>query len=89
MESLRAVGRTLLRDRAYTAIRDAIVTGEIQPGAVVRDAEPAERLRLSTSDGLRRRERPAARPARPPGWRAGGLAGWRISADPGYDPAPS
>lgn len=81
MESLRPVGRTLLRDRAYTAIRDTIVTGEIPPGAVVRDAELAERLRLSPSDGLRRRERPAARPARPPGR--------RISADPGYDPAPS
>jgi DNA-binding GntR family transcriptional regulator len=41
------VGRTLLRDRAYEVIRDAIVTGEIEPGAVVRDAELAERLGLS------------------------------------------
>ncbi|BCL19661.1 GntR family transcriptional regulator [Streptomyces tuirus] len=39
--------RTLLRDRAYEAIRDAIVAGEIDPGAVVRDAELAERLGLS------------------------------------------
>ena len=39
--------RTLLRDRAYEAIRDAIVAGEIEPGAVVRDAELAERLGLS------------------------------------------
>ncbi|GGS72665.1 GntR family transcriptional regulator [Streptomyces violaceus] len=39
--------RTLLRDRAYAAIRDAIVAGEIEPGAVVRDAELAERLGLS------------------------------------------
>ncbi|MFD8719732.1 GntR family transcriptional regulator [Streptomyces sp. NPDC059629] len=47
MEALRPLPRTLLRDRAYTAIRDAIVTGEIEPGAVVRDAEFAERLGLS------------------------------------------
>lgn len=39
--------RTLLRDRAYEAIRDAIVAGEIEPGAVVRDADLAERLGLS------------------------------------------
>ncbi|MES9622010.1 GntR family transcriptional regulator [Streptomyces tuirus] len=47
MESIRPVPRTLLRDRAYEAIRDAIVAGEIDPGAVVRDAELAERLGLS------------------------------------------
>ncbi|MCM1972726.1 MULTISPECIES: GntR family transcriptional regulator [unclassified Streptomyces] len=47
MEAIRPVGRTLLRDRAYTAIRDAIVAGEIEPGAVVRDADLAERLGLS------------------------------------------
>lgn len=47
MEALRPVRRTLLRDRAHEAIRDAIVTGEIEPGAVVRDAELAERLGLS------------------------------------------
>lgn len=47
MEALRPVRRTLLRDRAYEAIRDAIVAGEIEPGAVVRDAELAERLGLS------------------------------------------
>jgi DNA-binding GntR family transcriptional regulator len=41
------VNRTLLRDRAYEAIRDAIVAGEIEPGAVVRDADLAERLGLS------------------------------------------
>ncbi|MEU5324531.1 GntR family transcriptional regulator [Streptomyces sp. NPDC021056] len=39
--------RTLLRDRAYEAIRDAIVAGELAPGAVVRDADLAERLGLS------------------------------------------
>ncbi|MFC8345636.1 GntR family transcriptional regulator [Streptomyces sp. NPDC057280] len=39
--------RTLLRDRAYAALRDAIVAGELEPGAVVRDADLAERLGLS------------------------------------------
>ncbi|MFF4351934.1 GntR family transcriptional regulator [Streptomyces sp. NPDC001530] len=47
MEAIRPVRRTLLRDRAYEAIRDAIVAGDIAPGAVVRDAELAERLGLS------------------------------------------
>ncbi|MEU2772000.1 GntR family transcriptional regulator [Streptomyces sp. NPDC007162] len=47
MEALRPVARTLLRDRAYAAIKDAIVAGDIEPGAVVRDAEFAERLGLS------------------------------------------
>ncbi|MFJ4695592.1 GntR family transcriptional regulator [Streptomyces sp. NPDC088766] len=47
MEPLRPVPRTLLRERAYAAIRDAIVTGGIEPGAVVRDADLAERLGLS------------------------------------------
>ncbi|WP_210587609.1 GntR family transcriptional regulator [Streptomyces sp. GESEQ-35] len=44
---MEAIQRTLLRDRAYEAIRDAIVAGDIEPGAVVRDAEFAERLGLS------------------------------------------
>ncbi|CAL9570068.1 GntR family transcriptional regulator [Streptomyces sp. enrichment culture] len=47
MNALRPVSRTLLRDRAHAAIRDAIVAGEIEPGAVVRDADLAERLGLS------------------------------------------
>ncbi|MFJ6081796.1 GntR family transcriptional regulator [Streptomyces sp. NPDC092369] len=47
MEALRPVPRTLLRDRAYEVIRDAIVAGEIEPGTVVRDADLAERLGLS------------------------------------------
>jgi DNA-binding GntR family transcriptional regulator len=47
MEALRPLHRTLLRDRAYESIRDAIVAGEIEPGAVVRDADLAERLGLS------------------------------------------
>ncbi|MER5578667.1 GntR family transcriptional regulator [Streptomyces massasporeus] len=47
MEAIRPVPRTLLKDRAYEVIRDAIVAGEIEPGAVVRDADLAERLGLS------------------------------------------
>ncbi|WP_069763014.1 GntR family transcriptional regulator [Streptomyces sp. LUP47B] len=47
MEAIRPLARTLLRDRAYASIRDAIVAGEIEPGAVVRDADLAERLGLS------------------------------------------
>ncbi|MEV6741854.1 GntR family transcriptional regulator [Streptomyces sp. NPDC051104] len=47
MEALRPVPRTLLRERAYESIRDAIVAGDIEPGAVVRDTELAERLGLS------------------------------------------
>jgi DNA-binding GntR family transcriptional regulator len=47
VDAIRPVPRTLLRDRAYEAIRDAIVAGDIEPGAVVRDADLAERLGLS------------------------------------------
>jgi DNA-binding GntR family transcriptional regulator len=47
MEAIQPVRRALLRDRAYESIRDAIVAGEIEPGAVVRDADLAERLGLS------------------------------------------
>ncbi|MFF6876331.1 MULTISPECIES: FCD domain-containing protein [unclassified Streptomyces] len=47
MDTIRPVPRTLLRDRAYEVIRDAIVAGEIEPGAPVRDADLAERLGLS------------------------------------------
>lgn len=44
---MEAIPRTLLRDRAYESIRDAIVAGELEPGAAVRDADLAERLGLS------------------------------------------
>lgn len=44
---MEAIPRTLLRHRAYEAIRDAIVAGELEPGAAVRDADLAERLGLS------------------------------------------
>ncbi|GAA3369895.1 GntR family transcriptional regulator [Streptomyces sannanensis] len=47
MNALRPVGRTLLRDRAYEALRDAIVRGDLPPGEPVRDADLAERLGLS------------------------------------------
>ncbi|MBT2442365.1 GntR family transcriptional regulator [Streptomyces sp. ISL-36] len=47
MEALRPVNRTLLRDRAYDALRDAIVRGDLAPGSVVKDADLAERLGLS------------------------------------------
>ncbi|MFE7136025.1 GntR family transcriptional regulator [Streptomyces sp. NPDC057638] len=47
MGTLRPVGRVLLRDTAYAAIRDAIVQGELPPGEPVRDADLAERLGLS------------------------------------------
>ncbi|MGY1653850.1 GntR family transcriptional regulator [Geodermatophilus sp. SYSU D01119] len=43
------VGRVLLRDQALTRIRSAIVTGELAPGAVVKDAELATRLGLSVA----------------------------------------
>jgi len=47
VDAIGPVPRTLLRDRAYEAIRDAIVAGDIEPGAAVRDADLAERLGLS------------------------------------------
>jgi DNA-binding GntR family transcriptional regulator len=44
---LHRVERSLLRDRAYSALRDAIVTGELAPGEVIRDGELADRVGLS------------------------------------------
>ena len=44
---LQRVDRALLRDRAYELLRDAIVAGELEPGAVIRDAELAEGVGLS------------------------------------------
>jgi DNA-binding GntR family transcriptional regulator len=44
---LQRIDRSLLRDRAYRILRDAIVTGELPPGAVIRDVELAERVGLS------------------------------------------
>jgi DNA-binding GntR family transcriptional regulator len=45
--TLPRVGRTLLRDTAYEAIRDAIVRGDFPPGTVVSNAAVAEQLGLS------------------------------------------
>jgi DNA-binding GntR family transcriptional regulator len=47
MTTLPRVQRTLLRDTAYAAIRDAIVRADIAPGAVVSNAAVAEQLGLS------------------------------------------
>ena len=41
--------RVLLRDQALVAIREAIVSGELPPGGVVKDAELAVRLGLSVA----------------------------------------
>jgi DNA-binding GntR family transcriptional regulator len=46
---LPSVRRVLLRDQALTVLREAIVTGELAPGAVVKDAELAERMGLSVA----------------------------------------
>lgn len=45
--NLQRVPRTLLREAAYRSIRQAIVTGDLAPGAVLRDVELADRLGLS------------------------------------------
>ncbi len=45
---LAPVGRVLLRDQALTRIRTAIVSGELAPGSVVKDADLAARLGLHT-----------------------------------------
>jgi len=47
--SLAPVGRVLLRDVALDRIREAIVTGVLPPGEVVKDADLAARLGLSVA----------------------------------------
>ena len=47
--ALAPVGRVLLRDQATDRIREAIVAGELAPGAVVKDAELADRLGLAVA----------------------------------------
>jgi DNA-binding GntR family transcriptional regulator len=47
VSTLAQVRRTLLRDTAHEAIRDAIVRGELVPGAAVNNADLAGRLGLS------------------------------------------
>jgi DNA-binding GntR family transcriptional regulator len=44
---LERVDRSLMSDQAYRILRDAIVSGELAPGAVIRDVELAERVGLS------------------------------------------
>jgi DNA-binding GntR family transcriptional regulator len=46
---LAPVPRLLLRDQALTRIREAIVAGDLAPGAVVKDADLASRLGLSVA----------------------------------------
>jgi DNA-binding GntR family transcriptional regulator len=47
--AIAPVSRVLLRDRAAELIRAAIVSGELAPGAVVKDRELAGRLGLSVA----------------------------------------
>src|SRR3712207_8400695 len=47
--ALAPVSRVLLRDVALERIRAAIVSGDFEPGAVVKDAELAARLGLSVA----------------------------------------
>ena len=47
--SIAPVSRVLLRDQALDRIRAAIVTGDLAPGAVIKDAELAGRLGLSVA----------------------------------------
>ena len=47
--SIAPVSRVLLRDQAATLIRAAIISGELAPGAVVKDTELAGRLGLSVA----------------------------------------
>lgn len=44
---LQPVGRTLLRDQAYRAIKDAIVAGTLAPGVVIQSRDLAEQLGFS------------------------------------------
>jgi DNA-binding GntR family transcriptional regulator len=47
MESLPLLDRASLRARVYSAVRDAIVSGDLAPGARLRDQDLAERLGVS------------------------------------------
>jgi len=49
MSPLTPVARVLLRDVAVARLREAIVSGEIPPGTVVKDADLAARLGLSVA----------------------------------------
>lgn len=59
MVSLRPIETMQLGDRAYEAIREAIITAELLPGSPIKDRELAEALQLSRTpvrDALRRLE---------------------------------
>lgn len=59
MVSLQPIETVQLGDRAYEAIRDAIVTAELLPGSPVKDRELADALQLSRTpvrDALHRLE---------------------------------
>jgi DNA-binding GntR family transcriptional regulator len=47
--ALVPVGRVLLRDMALRRIREAILAGDLEPGAVIKDADLAARLGLSVA----------------------------------------
>ena len=47
MGTFAAHPRTLLRETAYEALRDAIVRGDLAPGATLRDADLADQMGLS------------------------------------------
>jgi DNA-binding GntR family transcriptional regulator len=49
MPPLAPIGRDLLRDQALRRIRAAIVLGDLEPGAVIKDAQLAEQLGLSVA----------------------------------------
>ncbi len=44
---MQNISRPLLRDEAYRTLRDAIVSGDLAPGEVIRDGDLAERVGLS------------------------------------------
>ena len=49
MPSLAPIGHDLLRDQALRTIRAAIVLGDLEPGAVIKDAQLAGQLGLSVA----------------------------------------
>lgn len=49
VQPLVPIGRVLLRDQALHRIREAILAGDLPPGAVIKDAELASRLGLSVA----------------------------------------
>jgi DNA-binding GntR family transcriptional regulator len=69
--SLPAVSRSLLRDEAHVRLREAIVRGDLPPGATLRDGDLAEQLGLSKApvrEALRRLESEGLVRSKPQGW---------------------